>query len=202
MEKTLMKRQCLMIAAVVTLGFSAVGNTVPIEDRHEEHEALRQLLTTVTTALNTRNLDALDNAFTRPASITSVDQQVFTDVSGFKDYYRQLFEGPKARIKTASFVPDADERTTFLSPTVGICRGSSRDTYHFTDGDERTMDTRWTATLVKESGGWKVAALHLGVNFLNNPVLTAAKRAVYIAAGVGLFAGIIVCCVIGWVRRR
>ena len=49
------------------------------------------------------------------------------------------------------------------------------------------MDTRWSATLVKEDGNWKVAMLHVGTDFLDNPVLDGLEK---YASIFGIGAGI------------
>jgi hypothetical protein len=58
------------------------------------------------------------------------------------------------------------------------------------------MPTRWTATVVKEADGkWRLRTIHFGTNFLDNPILTEAKRAVVkysaVAGGAGLVLGIL-----------
>ena len=36
------------------------------------------------------------------------------------------------------------------------------------------MTVRWTATVIKEGDAWKVAAVHVGVDPLDNPILSGA----------------------------
>jgi hypothetical protein len=64
------------------------------------------------------------------------------------------------------------------------------------------MNVRWSATVVKENGEWKVAIAHVGTDFLNNPVLDRVtsfwKKDVCIACPAGIAAGVI----IGWMFGR
>jgi membrane associated rhomboid family serine protease len=67
------------------------------------------------------------------------------------------------------------------------------------------MVTRWTATVVKDTDGqWRILALHIGTNFLDNPILNVAESALKNFAIAGALAGLI----IGWLltflymRRR
>jgi hypothetical protein len=39
------------------------------------------------------------------------------------------------------------------------------------DGRVFRIKQRWTALVVEEDGAWKVAAAHMGVNFMDNPYL-------------------------------
>jgi hypothetical protein len=69
---------------------------------------------------------------------------------------------------------------------------------------EFDLENRWTATLVRENDGWRLAAYHVSGNVLDNAVLEIAKRSVYwvggIAFAVGLVVGLGVAVVLG--RRR
>jgi hypothetical protein len=67
------------------------------------------------------------------------------------------------------------------------------------------MNVRWSATVVKENGEWKVALAHAGTDFLNNPVLDGAKAVVKkigVGAGLGgLLAGGVFGVMIGRCRK-
>ncbi len=172
-----------------------------VEPRHADHEALRGMLKTVTDALNTRDLDSLDPLFREKFSVVTVDQKRFTSLHELKKYFTAFFGGEHALLKSVEFRPQADELTDFVSPDVGIAHGTSKDLYHFADGDTREMASRWSAVVVKEKGAWKLASLHVGVDPMDNPILAAAKGAVG-KAGVmggllGVLAGFLLCKVVG-----
>ena len=59
------------------------------------------------------------------------------------------------------------------------------------------MNSRWSATVVKEDGQWKVAIAHVGTNFLDNPVLnrlTSASKKLALITGIGglLIGGLLI----------
>jgi len=71
------------------------------------------------------------------------------------------------------------------------------------DGRPYELLTRWTATVVKEEDGrWRLRAIHIGTNFLNNPILDEAENALGVAIGIGLAAGLVIGCTIGWFLGR
>ncbi len=170
----------LAVLAAVVIGVQA-------QDRKQDHDELRAMLKTVTEAMNSRNLETMAPLFHDKFSITTVDQQVFTNLTDFKAYFNGLFTGDKAPLKSITFNPAADALTEFVGAETGLARGASTDTYVFADGDTRVMTSRWTATLYKEGGKWKILSVHIGVNLLDNPVVTALKSRLYI---VGIGAGI------------
>ena len=157
-------------------------------DRNADHEELRALLRTATASLNARQIDALAPLFARQFVITTVDGRVFRDLAGFKSYIDQLYG---AKVQKIEFNPQAAELTQFLDADAGLSWGQSTDTYTFKDGDVRTMTSHWTGTVTKEDGRWKVAALHISANILENPVTAEAKKYVWFAAGIALAVGLI-----------
>ena len=170
-------------------------------NREQDHEELRALLKTAKEAVNAKNFDALKPIFHERFSITTVDQKVFTNFDDFKAHFATLFTGTNAPLKSITFNPEADALTEFAGDNLGLSHGSSTDTYVFSDGDTRVMTSRWTATLIKDTGKWKILNLHIGANILDNPVTEAAKSYVYkigIGAGVG---GLLLGFILAWVTR-
>jgi hypothetical protein len=72
-------------------------------------------------------------------------------------------------------------------------------------GSEYELKNRWTATVVKEDGRWKLASYHVSMNVLDNPILNAAKSGlVWIGLGalvLGSVGGLIVGRVTGKAKR-
>jgi ketosteroid isomerase-like protein len=175
----------------VTLAAVVIGARA--QDRNQVHDELRAMLKTVTEAMNSRNIDAMAPLFHNKFSITTVDQQVFTNLNDFKTYFNGLFNGEKAPLKSIAFNPTADALTEFVSEDIGFVHGASTDTYAFADGATRVMTSHWTATLYKDNGKWKILNVHIGANLFDNPVITALKGWLYkvgVGAGIaGLFLG-------------
>jgi ketosteroid isomerase-like protein len=193
--------------SLLSLGFSfialaAVFIGAQAQDRKQDHDELRAMLKTMTEAMNSRNIDALAPLFHDKFSITTVDQQVFTNLNDFKTYFNGLFAGDKAPLKSITFNPKADALTEFVGEDVGFVNGASTDTYAFADGDTRVMTSRWTATLHKDNGKWKILTAHIGANIFDNPVLTTLKGWLYkVGAGAGV-AGLLLGFALGRLTRR
>lgn len=168
----------------------------------QDHEELRLLLRSARDAANAKNFDALKPLFYDKFTITTVDQQVFTDLDKFKAYFASMFTGDKAPLKSITFNPEADALTEFVGDNIGISHGTSTDTYAFSDGDTRTMASRWTATLIKDNGKWKILNLHFGANLLDNPYTNALKSSLYKVGGIAGVVGLIIGFGLAWVMRR
>ncbi|HKP85715.1 MAG TPA: nuclear transport factor 2 family protein, partial [Blastocatellia bacterium] len=171
------------------------------EDRERDHEQLRAMLRTATEAMNSRNFDALTPLFHSKFSITTVDQKLFTNLADFRAYYEGLYNGANAPLKNIVFKPEADALTEFVGDNIGLSHGTSTDTYTFSDGDTRVMTSRWTATVFKDDGGWKIINLHIGANLFDNPVVSSLKSYVY-KAGIGTgIGGLIVGFALAWLLK-
>ena len=170
--------------------------------RARDHDELRAMLRTVTKAINDKDMAALAAVMLPDVSITTVDQQRFKTLAEFQKYWDTLFAGGAAVIRKVTMNPEADDLTRFVDDTTGLAYGTSTDTWEFSDGDVRTMKIRWTAVLRKAEDRWRVAALHVGTNLLDNPVLDATRAtAKKVAAGAGL-GGLVVGFLVGWLFRR
>jgi hypothetical protein len=197
-------RRLLAIAAVVA-GL-LTGSTLPAgAQREQDHEQLRALARTVKEAVNANRLDDLLPLLAKGFSITMVDQTLVTQPGQMiKDYFRRYFEAPDAVLRSVRIEPEADVLTEFLDESTGINRGSSTDTYTLKNGRQVVFRTRWSGTFRKYDDQWKIVSLHVGTNFLDNPLLQAAEAVRYLWGAGGLVLGIVAGGLGGWwlTRRR
>jgi ketosteroid isomerase-like protein len=163
------------------------------------HDEIRALRDGLLDALKNKDVDALLKYLHPDVVLTSQDgpeQKVIRKHEGVRAYVDRQLTGPKAYIKSIQSTVTVDELTILHGDTTGIAFGNSKDHYVLADGTETDLPTRWSATLVKHEGKWKVANLHFSTNLFDNPVLDGAKRMMYwvggIAAVVGLLIGALV----------
>ena len=121
---------------------------------------------------------------------------------GLKKFLQQMNGGKERVFQGYKVPPTADELTILYGGDTGIVFGTSTPHYKYL-GMEFDLENRWTATLVKTDGKWKIAAYHVSGNILDNPVLSIAKRAVYWAGGICLLVGLVLGSVLTalWKRR-
>jgi len=190
------------VAAIVATGV-ALAQAPQVEERKQDHDALRALLAKATQALNTRTLDSMAGALHPGFTIITVDNQKIVGLDALKKYYASLFDGPNAVLTKLEAKPVADELTRFVDDTTGVVYGASDDTYVFKDGETRTMKTRWSATVAKDGDAWKLVNVHFSANAFDNPLLDAAKayaqKMAIIAGVVGLVVGALLMALL---RRR
>lgn len=163
--------------------------------RNEDHEKLRALQTKVADAFNKRDFKTLASCCTRDFAITTIDQTTLTSPSEIEKYFNKVFKSPESIATNLKISPQADIQTKFVDADNGYCYGKDHGIYTLQNGRQVLIDSRWTAMLHRENGEWKIAALHGGVNFINNPVLARGEKAAKSALLIGFAAGVVLAIV-------
>jgi ketosteroid isomerase-like protein len=173
------------------------------EPDHAIHEELRGLIHRVEEAVNSEKYEAMGDCFTEHLSITTINQEVLSTRGEIGPYFRKWF-GPGGYLKKLHMTLNADALTELnAEKTYGLARGSGVEDYILSDGRFFPMRTRWTATVVKDADGhWRIRAIHIGTDFLNNPILTKAEHSLGWAAGAGLLLGLVLGLGTGWLILR
>ena len=177
--------------------FLPVGTSVFAADdgREADHVALRALRDKAATAIDKQDIKALASCFTKEFAFTAVTQTVVTNEAQMQEFFDRMFHSSEALITSLKTEPKADILTRFVDANTGVCYGTSKDTYTMKSGQIVEMNVRWSATVVKENGEWKVALAHVGTDFLDNPVLTKLssfwKKAAAGALAGGLILGLL-----------
>jgi len=173
----------LLLWSAITVGAAAAE-----DGREADHAALRALRDKVASAIDKQDVKALGACFTKDFAFTAVNQTTLTNQEQVQAFYDRMFRSSEALVTSLKTEPKADILTRFIDTNTGVCYGSSRDTYTMKSGQVVGMDVRWSATVVKDNGDWKVAIAHVGTDFLDNPVLNGVKGLVLkvgIGAGLG-----------------
>lgn len=172
------------IALILTFSMAAPAAAQPEDPAHEELRSMRAaLLGAITAGDIERVLPMLDDNVV----ITWQNGEVNRGHAGVKAFFermgRQSFGGYKVP-------PEPDELTILHGGDTGISFGRSVGQFNVL-GSSWEFENRWTATLVKRDGQWKLASYHVSWNALDNPLLNAATQSLYPATIVALVAGLL-----------
>jgi len=175
------------------------------EPDHAIHEELRGLLDGIETAINSEQYSDLGQYFHENLRITALNQEVMLSRDDIDTYFTHWF-GEGGYLKNLEMRLEADVLTEFYADkTMGIVIGSGEEDYVLADGRTFDMKTRWTATVILDTdGSWRILALHIATNFLDNPILTMAESAAKEFTIKGAIGGAVVGLVLGFLfgRRR
>ncbi len=183
-------RHLWRVAALAATLAAAASAQEAASNREADHEALRALRVKVTKAINGRDPKALAACFAKEFAFTCADQTLITSEAELASYLDRMFGSDDSPLVSMTTEPKADILTRFVGENAGYCYGTSTETYTLRGGRKSTLKARWTALVIKEGGEWKVAAAHVGVNLLDNPVLSRAISTGRNMAALALVLGI------------
>jgi ketosteroid isomerase-like protein len=175
------------------------------EANHAIHEELRGVLSGIQDAVNAQDYGSIAPYLHENLSITTINQEVISTRAEIEPYFDKWF-GEGGYLKTLRMSLDADDLTEFYADTTfGIVRGSGEEDYVLSDSRSFPMKTRWTATVIKDTDGkWRILTLHIGTDFLDNPILAVAENSTKYFAMAGGAAGLVLGLLIMflWGRSR
>ena len=197
-----------------------VASATPVADKvdpevekkpeNPAHEELRELRGRMQAAMNSKDIDALLTGVTEDVVFSTMNGDVVRGKDGIRAYFSKMMTGPDAMVKEVNTAFEADDLTLLFGGSLGepedagVAFGKSKDSYVLKDGTEFQVEPRWTATMIREPDGWKVASFHYSVNMFDNPLFNKlkgmTKQVGFAGLGIGLLVGMLVGFLLG--RRK
>jgi ketosteroid isomerase-like protein len=165
------------------------------------HAELRALRDDMVDAVAKRDISRLLSHLHPNVVVTWQNAEVSRGHDGVRAYLDRMLSGDTRIVNTFTTQPTVDELTILYGGDAGIAFGSSADHFELRNGPTFDLASRWTATLVKDEGAWKVAAFHASTNLFDNPVTQTARRWL-IWTGIGaLVAGLVIGAIVARLMR-
>ncbi len=171
-------------------------------DREADHQALRKLREDMVAAFNRLDMQAFRATFGESFAFTGADQQIAASLEDLQAYHSKWFEGDDALLEKIELTAEADVMTQFTGDDTGFAYGTAQSRYHLTAGTTVDIPARWTATMQKIDGEWKVITAHVGVDVLDNPVMAASVGFWKACAAGGVVGGFVLGLLLGMIRGR
>jgi ketosteroid isomerase-like protein len=184
------------------------------QSREATHAGLRALRDALLEAWQHRDLDALLSHVAPNIVVTWQNGEVSRGPDGVRKFYDEVLNGRDRIVANVASTLKVDELSILYGNETAIAFGSIHDDLTLNHsiaraaflgtGNVLALDSRWTATLVKIDGEWKLASYHVSTDAFSNPILSKAiamgeRSAIF--AGVG---GLIIGGLATWffLRRR
>lgn len=168
-------RKTIVVSCVVATLCLIQSSIAADTDRSADHDTLRALRDKAEKAINIADMQELRACLAKDFTFITSDQTVLTNLTGITEYWDSMFKNKQSPVAAMKTTFTADILTQFYGPDIGYCRGTSRDVYTLRKGPKIAMTNTWSVTLIKEDNAWKISNAHIGVNFLDNPVLAARE---------------------------
>lgn len=164
---------------------TALAQTPAPDDEHAaDRAALRELGGQYEQAINSGNLRALAPSVAPEASAVFATNDEAQGLDAMQKYFDSIKERlGNGSSYTVKLTPD---RTEFFGD-IALAHGRSDETAKLGTGREYRFTTHWTAVLRKDGGSWKAQRLHVSMDPLDNPAITARLQfRTWIAAAAGV----------------
>jgi ketosteroid isomerase-like protein len=194
MNRTIIQR--LVLGAALGLSLVSSAQAATMDD--PAHTELRMLRTNVIDAITHGDFDRTIAFVHTNVVVTWQNNEVCRGHAGLRAFFDRV---GKDAFKGYRVPPMPDELTILYPGDTGISFGHTVASYTLL-GRDFDFTNRWTATLVKDGGQWKLAAYHVSINVLDNPILNAAKHSLYWVAGLAVVGGLVVGLLLGKGGKR
>ena len=188
----------ILAATILALAAQATPDKAPADDA--THQELRVLRDALVNAIVTQDVESLVKHITKDVSVTWQNTEHCRGEKQLRDFFERMQKGGSKAFKGYKVVPTPDDKTILYGGDTGISYGTSVGLFSVA-GSEYELKNRWTATVVKEDGRWKLASYHVSMNVLDNPILNAAKSGLVwigvVALIIGGAGGLIVARIMG-----
>lgn len=183
-------------------GINQLSADVAIEDK-AIHNELRGVLQGLETAVNSEKYEDLAQYFHKDMTVTMSNQEVLHSFDDISKFFAFWF-GENGKLDHVEMKLNADSLTKlYANKMIGVVHGSGIEDTYLSDSRFFPMKTRWSATLIKDSDGiWRVLSLHIGVNFLDNPVMSMVEDNGKNLVMLGGFGGLLLGLLIGFILWR
>jgi ketosteroid isomerase-like protein len=192
-------------ALVIFVGAEAVVAPDPRLASNPAYAELLEVRSGLIDAYNRRDVEGILNLCHPQVVVTWQNAEVSETREGVRKYYEKMMTGPNRIVESMTADPTVDDLAVIHGGDTAVSRGKMNDHYRLTDGSEFAMNSRWSATLVKDGDRWLIASFHASVGAFDNPLLTmiVGKAALWTGLTAGL-AGAVVGGAIAWfvARRR
>lgn len=191
----------IMLAVFLLLSANLSSATEPDQ---AVHEALRGLLQGIEKAITEERYADLAPFFSEGMQVTTINQEVLTKREDIAPYFQRWF-GSGGFLKKLDIKLTADDLTRFdPDKKYGTVIGSGLEKYILSDGRSFDMKTRWTATVIYDPDGqWRILTLHIGTDFLDNPILAKAESSLMLFAVGGAAGGLVIgLLLMAFLKRR
>ena len=178
--------------------------TAQSDGRQDDREALRKILSEVEKAINAQDIEGIIAQMHPNCTVTWWNAKISRGHDEIRAYYRFMVkdEGRIISKYTTEAKLGAPARFVGASGDVALADGSMEDEFFPIIRGPFKLSSRWSSTVAKSGGQWKIVNLHLSSNVFTNTLIAELTRALWYAGAAGLVAGVLAGWFLGWRRVK
>ena len=194
-----MKKLFALIVFLLPLSVSssAAGDDPYAADR----QALLLVFREVEAGINAQSVDRLTAMMADDVTVTWLNAEVSRGKPEVKAYYSRMVGGEGAILKKYETKVSLGAPARFYGD-IAVAEGKADDAFYPHKRDPFQLDSRWSSTLGKIDGTWKIVTLNLSANVFTNPLMAEAERWIWFAGAGGFVLGVLAAGLFVFLRRR
>lgn len=180
----------------------AATPTFADDAREADRQQLLAILSDITHGINDAKIELMTRHIDETAVVTWLNAETSKGPEGVRSYFeRMVGNGPDSVLSKYVTTPKLDQQARFYGD-VAVANGTTEDQFTPHRRAAFTFSSRWTATLLKKDGEWKIVSLNLSTNAFNNALTKELEQyALYTGAG-GVAGGMLLVGIGCFLRRR
>ena len=168
-----------------------------IGDEELVHDELRALRDGALKAYENKDIEQLLTYLHPNVAVTVQNAEILRGHQGVREFHERMSVGDDSEVISTRSSFNVDELSMLYGDDTAVAVGSMNDEFVLRRGLEFSLESRWTATMVKEDGKWLVTAFHVSTNMFDNGVsrLLIWWRSDWvglIAAAIGALGGVLI----------
>ena len=161
-------------------------------DLHQQdRQALLSILNKVETAINAQDIEGIIAQMRPDCTVTWWNAEISRGHDEIRAYYRRMVKDKGRLISKYTTQAKLGAHARFIGSgaDVAVADGSMEDEFFPVIRGPFTLSSRWSATVAKSGGEWKIVNLHLSSNVFTNTLIAELTRTLWFAAAACLMIG-------------
>lgn len=160
----------LMLSATAYAGEpSAAPAPLSEAETQAAHDSLRAFHKKIIDAFNASDIKTLMECVDDRIVFVAVNNDLIQGRDAARAYFDKMLGGTTPILKSISTTMTPDGLSVLHGNALAIAHGTATTTYSLTTGQSFTANTRWTATVVRPQGEWKVISFQDSSGILAAP---------------------------------
>jgi uncharacterized protein (TIGR02246 family) len=162
-----------------------------VDGHHDDREALRAILSHIEKAINDQDIEGMITQMHPDCTVTWWNAEISRGHDDIRAYYRKMVQD-KGRIISKYMTQaklGAPARFVGSASDVAVADGSMEDEFFPIIRGPFKLNSRWTSTVARSGGQWKIVSLHLSANVFTNTLISELTRTLWYTGAGGLIAG-------------
>jgi ketosteroid isomerase-like protein len=157
----------------------------------DDRQALLKILGEVEKAINAQDIEGMVAQMSPDCTVTWWNAEISRGHDAIRAYYKRMVKDEGRIINKYTTAAKLGEHARFVGSgaDVALADGSMEDEFFPIIRGPFKLNSRWSSTVAKVGGQWKIASLHLSSNVFTNTLISELTQMLWYAGAAGLAAG-------------